>query len=72
MLSVLFLLYESWINEKGLLLAGDTILKFCSDTDKSTYPLFGDAGTATALEFTDKDVNGIDFTFNSDGEGRDG
>jgi 3-oxoacyl-[acyl-carrier-protein] synthase-3 len=36
---------------KGLLLAGDTILKTCSKNDKTTYPLFGDAGSATALEF---------------------
>ena len=57
--------------KKGLLLAGDTILKFCSETDKSTYPLFGDAGTATALEFSDKKEHRIDFTFNSDGEGSD-
>lgn len=70
-LSVISSLMSHGSMKKGLLLAGDTILKFCSDTDKSTYPLFGDAGTATALEFTDKDVHGIDFTFNSDGEGRD-
>jgi 3-oxoacyl-[acyl-carrier-protein] synthase-3 len=37
--------------KKGLLLVGDTISKICSPDDKSTYPLFGDAGTATALEF---------------------
>lgn len=37
--------------KKGLLLVGDTISKICSKEDKSTYPLFGDAGTATALEF---------------------
>jgi 3-oxoacyl-[acyl-carrier-protein] synthase-3 len=53
---------------KVLFLAGDTILKFCSGQDKSTYPLFGDAGTATALEY----CPGSDpFLFNmgSDGEG---
>lgn len=38
--------------KRGLLLAGDTITKFCSKDDKSTYPLFGDAGTATAFEYT--------------------
>ena len=39
--------------KRGLLLVGDTISKFCSKDDKSTYPLFGDAGTATALEFSE-------------------
>lgn len=53
-LSVISSLLSHGSMKKGLLLAGDTILKFCSETDKSTYPLFGDAGTATALEFSDK------------------
>lgn len=35
--------------KKALLLVGDTVSKVCSPLDKSTYPLFGDAGTATAL-----------------------
>jgi 3-oxoacyl-[acyl-carrier-protein] synthase-3 len=35
--------------KKGLLLVGDTISKICNPNDKSTYPLFGDAGTATAF-----------------------
>lgn len=55
--------------KKGLLLAGDTILKLCSENDKSTYPLFGDAGTATALEYSENVTDHIDFTFNSDGSG---
>ena len=37
--------------KKGLLLVGDTVTVTKSDKDKSTYPLFGDAGTATALEY---------------------
>ncbi len=36
--------------KKALLLAGDTSSVTCSREDKSTYPLFGDAGTATLLE----------------------
>lgn len=36
---------------KALLLVGDTSLKICSSIDRSTWPLFGDAGTATALEY---------------------
>jgi 3-oxoacyl-[acyl-carrier-protein] synthase-3 len=37
--------------KKGLLLVGDTVTVTKSPLDKSTYPLFGDAGTATALSF---------------------
>lgn len=36
---------------KGLLLAGDTSSVTKSPKDKSTFPLFGDGGTATALEY---------------------
>lgn len=53
--------------KKGLLLVGDTILKTCSVNDKSTYPLFGDAGSATALEY--KLNNQMCFNLMSDGEG---
>jgi 3-oxoacyl-[acyl-carrier-protein] synthase-3 len=37
--------------KQGLLLVGDTISKICNPCDKSTYPLFGDAGTATAFVY---------------------
>ena len=53
---------------KGLLLMGDTLTKICSPADKSTYPLFGDAGTATALEYAEN-VQSILFDMNSDGSG---
>lgn len=39
--------------KKGLLLVGDTVTVTKSERDKSTFPLFGDAGTATALEFSE-------------------
>lgn len=68
-LSVISSLVSHGSMKRGLLLAGDTILKFCSDTDKSTYPLFGDAGTATALEFSIEENNPICFLLNSDGGG---
>lgn len=55
---------------KALLLAGDTISKVASYNDKSTWPLFGDAGTATALEFN-SNSNGFKFHLASDGEGAD-
>lgn len=38
--------------KKGLLLVGDTVTVTKSPLDKSTYPLFGDAGTATAVSHT--------------------
>jgi len=37
--------------KKGLLLVGDTVTVTKSPLDKSTYPLFGDAGTATAVSY---------------------
>ena len=67
-LSVISSLLSSGNFRKGILLAGDTISKICSPQDKSTYPLFGDAGTATALEF-DKNSSVLKFQFGSDGSG---
>lgn len=66
-LSVITSLLSHGNIKKGLLLAGDTISKTCSKNDKTTYPLFGDAGSATALEFQ----GGGDFLFNlkTDGSG---
>lgn len=54
---------------KGLLLVGDTITKLSSKKDKSVYPLFGDAGTATALEFDVLKSTKISFVTGSDGSG---
>lgn len=51
-MTVIGSLMQNGTIKKGLLLAGDTPSKFCSENDKSTFPLFGDAGTATALEFS--------------------
>lgn len=70
-LSVISSLLSHGSMKKGLLLAGDTPLKMCSKTDKSTYPLFGDAGSATALEYSTNNVNPLLFSFNSDGSGYD-
>lgn len=53
---------------RALLLTGDTPSKYSSKEDKSTYPLFGDAGTATALECA-KDTEPMLFGMNSDGSG---
>lgn len=67
-LSVLASLMQSGTIRKGLLLAGDTPLKLCSVEDKSTYPIFGDAGTVTALQY-EEGASGFRFVMHSDGEG---
>lgn len=54
--------------KKGLLLVGDTISKITSPKDRSTNPLFGDAGTATALCF-DERAEPISFHLATDGSG---
>lgn len=54
--------------KRGLLLVGDTNSKICSPEDRSTYPLFGDAGTATAFEF-DPGSEGFRFHSAADGLG---
>ena len=65
-MSVLSALIGTFKNGKGLLLAGDT--SHCSITDKSTYPLFGSAGTVTALEYAEN-AEPLLFGLNSDGSG---
>lgn len=69
-LSVLAALMQTGSIRRGLLLAGDTCSKTGSKEDKSVYPLFGDAGTATALEFS-PDAPGFKFLMNTDGSGFD-
>lgn len=54
--------------DKGLLLCGDKSTFSLSYTDKSTYPLFGDAGTATLITKCSK-KNPIYFNLQSDGSG---
>ncbi len=67
-ISVLAALLQNGSIKKGLLLAGDTPTKLCSPDDKSVWPLFGDAGTATAVEY-EPNRNGMQFVFNTDGKG---
>lgn len=67
-MSVITSLMSGGFMKRGLLLAGDTISKLCSEKDKSTYPLFGDAGTATALEYSFENER-INFQMNTDGQG---
>jgi len=51
-----------------LLLVGDTITRFVSTEDQATAPLFGDAGSATALEFSSSASSSI-FSLGTDGRG---
>jgi 3-oxoacyl-[acyl-carrier-protein] synthase-3 len=55
--------------KKGLLLVGDTITKLTSPRDKSVFPLFGDAGSATAVEFNSSKSTKISFLTGVDGSG---
>ena len=67
-LSVITSLMQNGTIKKGLLLVGDTISKLCSKEDKSTYPLFGDAGSATALVYN-QNASPFYFNLHTDGTG---
>lgn len=56
--------------KKGLLLVGDVITPHHNYEDKSSYPLFGDSGTATAFEY-DENAKDMNFHFATDGSGSD-
>ncbi|MGZ4048539.1 MAG: ketoacyl-ACP synthase III [Bacteroidia bacterium] len=68
-LSVISNLLQGGQLKKALLLVGDKSTTSTSRTDKSTYPLFGDAGTATLLEHTESLSNWY-FNLQSDGSGK--
>lgn len=53
--------------KRGVLLCGDIPTLQNSPLDKETRPLFGDAGTALALEF-DKNADPLEFNFGSRGK----
>ncbi|MBN1198401.1 MAG: ketoacyl-ACP synthase III [Bacteroidales bacterium] len=55
---------------KGLLLVGDISSRNTSYRDKSAYPLFGDAGTATAIELSEEGA-AMQFNLEGDGSGYD-
>jgi 3-oxoacyl-[acyl-carrier-protein] synthase-3 len=67
-LSVISTLISTGKFKKGLLLAGDKSTFSVSKKDKSTYPLFSDAGTATLIEY-DEHAALMDFNLQSDGAG---
>ena len=47
-------LLQSGVGQRALLLCGDTISKIAGLNDRGTCLLFGDAGTATAIELDDR------------------
>lgn len=55
---------------RGLLLIGDVSSRLCAESDKSAWPLFGDAGSATALEL-DAQAPPMHVDLMSDGSGKD-
>lgn len=61
-------LLSSGIMKKGILMTGDISTINCSYNDKSTYPLFGDAGTVTAIEYSEQS-NTQYYNLGSDGSG---
>lgn len=54
--------------KRALLLVGDTAMRMGSPKDKSRVPLFGDCGTALALEYN-PDADDIIIDFNTMGSG---
>ena len=68
-LSVIGSLLRNMPGSKGLLLVGDCSTSVISREDKSTWPLFSDAGSATALEQTGEGV--WLFNLQTDGNGHE-
>jgi len=69
-MSVLTSLLSSGFMKRGLLLCGDVSTKIKSPRDKASWPLFGDAGTATAFEYR-PNISDIDIILGTDGAGYD-
>jgi 3-oxoacyl-[acyl-carrier-protein] synthase-3 len=67
-LSVIAQFLQNGQLKKGLLVCGDVSTISTNYEDKSTYPLFGDAGTATAISF-EEGAEGIPFNLENDGKG---
>jgi len=67
-LSMVASMMQAGAIRKALLMVGDISTLTTSYRDKSTYPLFGDAGTVTALEYK-PDATPFDFNLQTDGSG---
>lgn len=70
-LGVISSLLQGGSIRRAILLAGDTCSKTADPNDSGSMPLFGDAGTATALEFTPDAGRGIQAALYTDGDGYD-
>ncbi len=68
-LSIISSLMQTGEIRKGLLFAGETTTKLVSREDKTAWPLFGDAGTVTALEYTGDDNDSFKFCLSTNGAG---
>ncbi len=66
-LNIAFSFLQNNAFKKVLLLCGDTISKITDLTDKTTGYLFGDAGSATLIESSEKTMSEVYFSLNSDG-----
>jgi 3-oxoacyl-[acyl-carrier-protein] synthase III len=67
-LSVVAGMMQAGTIRRALLMVGDISTLTTSYRDKSTYPLFGDVGTVTALEF-DPSAPAMHFNLQTDGAG---
>jgi len=67
-MSVMGSLLSSGALKRGILMAGDISTVNCSVKDKSTYPLFGDAGSVAFFEY-DPNADPVHFNLQSDGSG---
>lgn len=70
-LNILISLLKANNAKRGVLLAGDISTISCSYNDRSTYPLFGDAASATFVEMNDEKGSQVFFDLNTDGSGED-
>ncbi len=61
---------ESGDYQKVIVVGADKMSAIADYSDRSTCPLFGDAGTATLLEPTDEDIGIRDHILGTDGSGR--
>ncbi len=67
-LSVIGSMMQSGTVKKALLMVGDISTLTTCYRDKSTYPLFGDVGTVTALKY-DTNASPMHFNLQTDGSG---
>lgn len=70
-LSIVSAFVQTGAIKKALLLVGNTQSKNVNYWDQSTYPLFGDAGSATAIEYAESGGDRYMFSFLTDGSGEE-